>query len=75
MIREIDHHTRLKNRDVQLTLETLIYVWAETLVAGKRVEAGALTSGNSPRIMRRMSLRVSKTLKASIKDRMHVSSF
>lgn len=38
MIREIGRRTRLKNRDVQLILETLIEVWTEELVAGGRIE-------------------------------------
>ncbi|MFQ3660477.1 MAG: HU family DNA-binding protein [Anaerolineae bacterium] len=38
MIREIGRRTRLKNRDVQLMLETLIDVWTEELVAGGRIE-------------------------------------
>ena len=38
MIREIGRRTRLKNRDVQLVLETLIDVWTEELVAGGKIE-------------------------------------
>jgi nucleoid DNA-binding protein len=38
MIREIGRRTRLKNRDVQLMLETLIDVWTEELVAGGKIE-------------------------------------
>ena len=38
MVREIGRRTRLKNRDVQLMLETLIDVWTEALVAGGRIE-------------------------------------
>lgn len=38
MVREIGRRTRLKNRDVQLMLKTLIDVWTEELVAGKRIE-------------------------------------
>ncbi len=38
MVREIGRRTRLKNRDVQLMLETLIDVWTEKLVAGERIE-------------------------------------
>lgn len=38
MIREIGRRTRLKNRDVQLMLETLIDVWTKELVAGGRIE-------------------------------------
>jgi nucleoid DNA-binding protein len=38
MVREVGRRTRLKNRDVQLILETLIEVWTEELVAGGRIE-------------------------------------
>ena len=38
MVREIGRRTRLKNRDVQAMLETLIDVWTEELVAGGRIE-------------------------------------
>ncbi len=38
MVREIGRRTRLKNRDVQLMLETLIDVWTEELIAGGRIE-------------------------------------
>jgi nucleoid DNA-binding protein len=37
-IQKVGLRTRLKNRDVQLMLETLIEVWTEELVAGGRVE-------------------------------------
>lgn len=38
MVREIGRRTRLKNRDVQAMLETLVDVWTEELVAGGRIE-------------------------------------
>lgn len=38
MIKEIGRRTKLKNRDVQLMLETLIEVWTEELVSGGRIE-------------------------------------
>lgn len=38
MIREVGRRTRLKNRDVQAMLETLVEVWTEELVAGGRIE-------------------------------------
>lgn len=37
-VQEIGRRTRLKNRDIQLMLETLVEVWAEELVNGGRVE-------------------------------------
>lgn len=84
MVREIGQRTRLKNRDVQLILETLIDVWREELVAGGRIElenflvletqtidrgenSGTLTSGEAPRIIRRVSLRMSKQLRGLLK--------
>ena len=84
MVREIGQRTRLKNRDVQLILETLIDVWTEELVAGGRIElenflvletqtidrgenSGTLTSGEAPRIIRRVSLRMSKQLRGLLK--------
>ena len=83
MVREIGRRTRLKNRDVQLVLETLVDVWTEELVAGGRIELenftvletqtidrgenrGTLTSGEAPRIIQRISLRVSKKLKSAL---------
>lgn len=83
MIREIGRRTRLKNRDVQAMLESLIEVWTEELVAGGRIElenffvlevqtidrgenAGALKGGDAPRYVRRVTLRVSKRLKAML---------
>lgn len=85
MVREIGRRTRLKNRDVQLMLETLIDVWTEELVTGGRIElenflvletqtidrgdnAGTLTSGEAPRIIRRVALRVSKKLRRELTD-------
>jgi len=81
MVREIGRRTRLKNRDVQLVLETLVDVWTEELVSGGKIElenfilletqtidrgenAGMLKSGDAPRYVRRVSLRVSKKLKS-----------
>lgn len=43
MVREIGRRTRLKNRDVQSMLETLIEVWSEELVEGSgRIELEGL---------------------------------
>ena len=38
MVAEIGRCTRLKNRDVQLMLESLVEVWTEELVSGGRIE-------------------------------------
>ena len=38
MVREIGRRTRLKNRDVQLMLETLVDIWMEELASGGRIE-------------------------------------
>jgi len=86
MVREIGRRTRLKNRDVQLMLETLIDVWTEELVAGGRIElenflvletqtidrgenSGTLKSGNAPRYISRICMRVSKNLKLYLNSR------
>jgi nucleoid DNA-binding protein len=93
MVREIGRRTRLKNRDVQLMLETLIDVWTEELVAGGKIELenflvletqtidrgeqrGVLSSGSvtypAPRLIRRLTVRASKRLKALLnEDRMN----
>jgi nucleoid DNA-binding protein len=80
MIREIGRRTRLKNKNIQAMIETLVEVWTEELVAGGHVElenfivletqiidrgeqSGTLTCGEAPRIIRRVTLRVSKKLK------------
>lgn len=84
MVREIGRRTRLKNRDVQSMLETLIEVWTEELVAGGRIElenflvletqtidrgenAGTLKGGDAPRYVRRVMLRMSKSLRFRLK--------
>lgn len=83
MVREIGRRTRLKNRDVQLMLETLVDVWTEELVSEGRIELenflvletqtidrgtqpGTLTSGDAPRIIRRVILRSSKKLRSKL---------
>jgi len=87
MVREIGRRTRLKNRDVQSMIETLIEVWTETLIAGERIEledlfvlqaetvdrgehTGFLSNGNTrlkaPRHIRRLIMRVSKSLKRKL---------
>ncbi len=38
IVSEIGRRTRLKNRDVQTMLETLVDVWTEELVGGGRIE-------------------------------------
>jgi len=38
MVREIGRRTRLKNRDVQAVIESLMDVWTEELVSGGRIE-------------------------------------
>lgn len=86
IVREIGRRTRLKNREVQLVLETLIDVWTEELVAGGKIElenfivletqvidrgkqSGTLTTGEAPRIIRRVFLRGSKKLKAQLNSK------
>ncbi|MCA0455404.1 MAG: hypothetical protein LCI00_15610 [Chloroflexi bacterium] len=38
MVREIGRRTRLRNRDVQWMLDTLIELWTETLASDERIE-------------------------------------
>jgi len=38
MVRDIGRRTRLKNREVQAVIESLIDVWTEELVNGGRIE-------------------------------------
>jgi len=38
LVSEIGRRTRLKNRDVQAMLESLVEVWTEELVSGGRIE-------------------------------------
>lgn len=38
IVREIGRRTRLKNRDVEAMLETLMEIWIENLAAGERIE-------------------------------------
>ena len=38
IVRAIGQRTRLKNRDVEMMLETLIEVWTEELANGGRIE-------------------------------------
>lgn len=83
MVQEIGRRTRLKNREVQLMLETLIEVWTEELVSSGRIELenlfvleaqtidrgeqrGMLFSGEAPRYIQRVNLRVSKSLKTKL---------
>jgi len=75
MVREIGRRTRLKNRDVQAVIETLIEVWTEELVAGGRIELeGFLTiRGKAPLVRdaaqnmtKRLAINTSKKLRARI---------
>lgn len=38
MVREIGRRTRMKNRDVQVVIETLVDVWTEEILDGGRIE-------------------------------------
>ena len=38
IVREVGRRTRLKNRDVQVVIETMVEVWAEELTSGGRIE-------------------------------------
>ncbi|QPC83061.1 HU family DNA-binding protein [Phototrophicus methaneseepsis] len=60
MVREIGRRTRLKNRDVQLVLETLIDVWTEELVAGGRIELANFLTMECREIERRANAGILK---------------
>jgi len=74
-VQEIGRRTRLKNRDVQLMLETLVEVWTEELVSGGRIELEhfivldvqtierAANRLLPKRRFRRITVRASKTLR------------
>jgi nucleoid DNA-binding protein len=87
MVSEIGRRTRLKNRDVQAMLETLIVVWTEELVSGGRIElenfmvlemtyidrgektGSLLIAGKlhqAPRIIKKLSVKPSKSLKRQL---------
>lgn len=75
MVREIGRRTRLPNRDVQRVIETLVEVWTEELVSGRRIEIEhflvldvqtverAANSLLSARRFRRVTVRGSKALR------------
>lgn len=78
MISEIGRRTRLKNRDIQAMLETLVEVWTEELVSGGRIElenffviesrifeAGDI-SGKKFDAYQRLHLRVSRSLRKKL---------
>ena len=73
-IREIGRRTRLKNRDVQVMLETLIEVWTEELVRGGRVEIENLFVLEIKTIERksqrwlRLVMKVSKQLRSKLNN-------
>ena len=64
-IRAVGRRTRLKNRDVQLLLETLIAVWTEELARGGRIEIEnfAVIEVRPPR---RLRCRMSKSLRRNL---------
>jgi Bacterial DNA-binding protein len=82
MVREIGRRTRLKNRDVQMMLETLIEVWSTELAEGSgRIELEGLfvletrqldlpsAYGGLPQAqpVRRVTMRLSRTLRQQLK--------
>ena len=64
-VREVGRRTRLKNRDVQLMLETLISVWTEELARGGRIEIEnfAVIEVGPPQ---RLRCRISRSLRQSV---------
>lgn len=82
MVREIGRRTRLKNRDVQAVIETLVDVWSEELVTGGRIELeGFLTirvkckfgnqRGRIRAITKRLAITTGKVLIARINKDAH----
>jgi nucleoid DNA-binding protein len=78
-VQEIGRRTRLKNREVQLMLETLVDLWTEELVNGGRIEiehfmvidVQAIDRANRllpKRTFRQVSMRVSKALREKLKQ-------
>lgn len=84
-VQEIGRRTRLKNRDVQLMLETLVEVWTEELVNGGRVEIEhfivmdvqtierAANRLLPKRRFRQITVRASKRLREKLRQSLHHS--
>jgi nucleoid DNA-binding protein len=75
MVREIGRRTRLKNRDVQAVIETLVDVWTEELAAGGRIELESfltirvkvpLIRHDAQTTIKRLTINTGKTLRARI---------
>jgi nucleoid DNA-binding protein len=68
MVREIGRRTRLKNRDVQHVIETLVEVWTEELVRGGRIELEhfAVLGVKASTQHRRVTIHTSKHLRARL---------
>ena len=66
MVREIGRRTRLKNREVQAVIETLIEVWTEELVAGGRIEIENFIVMTTHPANKRMLVRISDSLRNRI---------
>ena len=77
-VNEVGRRTRFTNREVRLMLETLVEVWTEELVAGGKIEienflvleTKVIDRGENvhPRIIRRVTLRASKTLRRTLQS-------
>ncbi len=80
MVREIGRRTRLKNRDVQMMLETLIEVWSTELTEGSgrieleglfvleaRQQATIFPRGQASIQTPRITMRLSRTLRRRLK--------
>ncbi|MBN8592021.1 MAG: HU family DNA-binding protein [Anaerolineae bacterium] len=67
MIREIGRRTRLKNRDVQRMLKTLIEVWTEELIEGSgRIELEGLFVIETQQVDRASALDISDQAKRHV---------
>ena len=68
MVREIGRRTRLKNRDVQIVLETLIDVWKEELLDGGKIEIENFLVLSINSRTRRVRLRVGSGFRDRLKQ-------
>jgi nucleoid DNA-binding protein len=68
IVREIGRRTRLKNRDIQAMLETLMDVWTEELTAGGKIELENFLVMNYHPTRHRIVVRFSKRVRRLTKS-------
>ena len=66
MVREIGRRMRLKNREVEAVIDTLIDVWTEELVAGGRIEIENFMVMATHPANKRLLVRISDSLRNRI---------